>query len=112
MTDMRHIAKLSTGGEVEIVLPLHSTKSMGYPESWRMDSVGVLINLAQVVSISGAPTEGSRAGKKLVALIDVEGDRWITQPGERWSVDGQPALPWRTRAGVERGYGPVREVWE
>lgn len=129
---MKHIAQLSTGGTLEIALPLIPAGA-AYPAFWRMDQVGLLINLHQVVSISGAETDAGTplpgqdhtghghsaidrairecdAGKKLVALIDRHGDRWRPE-GDGWSLTGQSRYPW-TRAQIDKVYGIKEEVWE
>ncbi len=67
MTDMKHVAILRSGGQVEITLPLKPTSGMaGLAEHhradpaawpWREDQNGVLINLDHVAAIVGAPVE-------------------------------------------------------
>ncbi len=110
----KHIAKLSNGGELELTLPL--LQASLYGALWRLDQHGVLVNLAHVASIGPAePAQQAvqdirEAAKKLVALVDRDGDRWYVNGREEWFL-GETGKNAHARAEIEDDYGPVREVW-
>lgn len=104
---MKRIARLSTGGELEITLPLIPAGDE-FPAFWRLDQNGLLINLHQVISISGGK---ANTEKKLARLVDRGGTYWESEGGD-FRYEGEDGAALRSREYIEGQYGPVREVWE
>lgn len=108
---VKAIAHLRGGGTVDIALPLSEVSLDGYTDTlWREDANGVMLNMEHIQAITFAPVE-----KRLVALVDTSGDRWILGEYGQFRMVGKTtaivySTPWERRQ-IEEAYGPVTEEW-
>lgn len=122
----RYTAHMTDGQQIVVEYTYQMVMNDIGTKGWLTDLRGVQINIAYLIALlpigengmseNRAPVmenDSEQVGKKLVALIDREGDTWNIQHDGGFIMDNPEAYTHPVqRSSIEKNYGPLKEVWE